>query len=133
MPTGERSSLGAPREAEQAALQGEWRRLGRAATFVAVMTSPATFAWLHGINDVPVPWSLLITFALVITFRGFIDVVAHKLIPRASLYGAGRELMDADIVSQRRVWDSRTKFRPPFLVRLVVGGRLCLLFALRGA
>jgi hypothetical protein len=81
--------------AEQSALAREWRRLGRAATFVAVLTSPATFAWLYGTNDWPLPWALLGTFVLVIAFRGFVDVLAHKLIPRASLYGAGHELMEA--------------------------------------
>ena len=82
----------------------EWRRLGRAATFVAVLTSPATFAWLYGDHDWPLLWALLGTFVLVIAFRGFVDVLAHKLIPRASLYGAGHELMEDDIVAQRRVW-----------------------------
>jgi hypothetical protein len=33
------------------------------------------------------------TFLFVIAFRGGMDVLAHKLIPRASLYGAGRELL----------------------------------------
>ena len=47
----------------------------------------------------------------MIAFRGFMDVLAHRLIPRASLYGAGRELVEEDIVSRRRVWYWRTKFR----------------------
>ena len=45
------------------------------------------------------PWALLATFALVVAFRGFVDVIAHRLIPRASLYGAGRELVEDDIVA----------------------------------
>ncbi|HKE79280.1 MAG TPA: AAA family ATPase [Solirubrobacteraceae bacterium] len=111
------------------ALQGEWRRLGRAATFVAVLTSPAVFAWLYGANDWPLIWALLATFLLVIAFRGFIDVVAHKLIPRASLYGAGRELMEADIIAQRRVWYWRTRFRQLFWLVLILGGAIGLLYA----
>ena len=59
---------------------------------------------------------------LVIAFRGFVDVLAHKLIPRASLYGAGHELMEDDIVAQRRVWYWRRKFRLLFWLVLVVGG-----------
>jgi ATP-dependent Zn protease len=129
MANGERTLFGSQRAAEQMALQGEWRRLGRAATFVAVLTSPAVFAWLYGANDWPLIWALLATFLLVIAFRGFIDVVAHKLIPRASLYGAGRELMEADIIAQRRVWYWRTRFRQLFWLVLILGGAIGLLYA----
>jgi cell division protease FtsH len=132
MGSGERTTFGRRRVAEQSALAREWRRLGRAATFVAVLTSPATFAWLYGTNDWPLLWALLGTFVLIIAFRGFVDVLAHKLIPRASLYGAGHELMEDDIVSQRRVWYWRTKFRRLFWLVLVVGGALALLYGLGG-
>src|SRR3954453_1273026 len=54
-------------------------------------------------------------------FRGFMDVLAHRLIPRASMYGAGRELVEEDIVSRRRVWYWRTRFRRLFWLALVVG------------
>jgi ATP-dependent Zn protease len=128
MANGERTLFGSQRAADQAALQIEWRRLGRAATFVAVLTSPAVFAWLYGANDWPLFWALLATFLLVIGFRGFIDVLAHRLIPRASLYGAGRELMEADIVAQRRVWYWRTKFRHLFWLLLIGGAILGLLW-----
>ena len=47
MSTGERHLYGRNREAEQLALQREWRRLTRAATFVAVLTSPVTFAFFY--------------------------------------------------------------------------------------
>ena len=53
----------------------------------------------------------------VIAFRGFVDVLAHQLIPRASLYGAGRELMEDDIVARRRVWYWRTQVPPAVLAR----------------
>jgi SpoVK/Ycf46/Vps4 family AAA+-type ATPase len=130
MGKGERTAFGPQRAAEQSALAREWRRLGRAATFVAVLTSPAVFAWLYSANEWPLVWSLLGTFVLVIAFRGFVDVVAHRLIPRASLYGAGRELMEADIVGQRRVWYWRTKFRRLFWLALIAGSIFGLLYAL---
>jgi cell division protease FtsH len=130
MGKGERTAFGPQRAAEQSALAREWRRLGRAATFVAVLTSPAVFAWLYSANEWPLVWSLLGTFVLVIAFRGFIDVVAHRLIPRASLYGAGRELMEADIVGQRRVWYWRTKFRRLSWLALIAGSIFGLLYAL---
>src|SRR5688500_16725321 len=102
---------GRDREAQQLALQREWRRLTRAATFVALLTSPVTFAFFYVQHDWPLLWALVGTFVFVIAFRGFMDVLAHRLIPRASLYGAGRELVEEDIVSRRRVWYWRTKFR----------------------
>ena len=129
MANGERTTFGRRRVAEQSALAREWRRLGRAATFVAILTSPATFAWLYGTNDWALPWALLGTFVLIIAFRGFVDVVAHKLIPRASLYGAGHELMEADIIAQRRVWYWRRKFRLLFWTLLIVGSLVAILYA----
>ncbi|MEA2269558.1 MAG: cell division protease FtsH, partial [Solirubrobacteraceae bacterium] len=111
MSVGERHLYSRNREAEQLALQREWRRLTRAATVVAVLTSPVTFAFFYVQHDWPLFWAIVGTLAFVITFRGFMDVLAHRLIPRASLYGAGRELVEEDIVSRRRVWYWRTKLR----------------------
>ncbi len=132
MPNGERTLLGSRRTEEQSALAREWRRLGRAATFVAVLTSPGMFVWLYGANGWPWFWALLATFVLVIAFRGFVDVVAHKLIPRASLYGAGHELMAQDIVDRRRVWYWRARFRHLFWFALIVGSILGLTYAFGG-
>src|ERR687886_732250 len=84
----ERHWHGRAREAEQLALQREWRRLSRAATIVAILTSPVTFAFFYVQHDWPLGWALLATFVFVIAFRGFMDVLSHRLIPRASLYGA---------------------------------------------
>src|SRR5215207_4752892 len=129
MASGERTLFGPQRAAEQMALQREWRRLTRAATFVAVLTSPAVVAWLYSVHDWPLPWALLATFVLVIACRGFIDVLAHKLIPRATLYGAGRDLQDEDIISRRRVWYWRTRFRRLFWLALIVGIPIAILAA----
>ena len=46
LPAGESSRL----------LADQWRRLSRAATFVAVLTSPAVFAWFY----VQTGWSILV-------------------------------------------------------------------------
>lgn len=127
MARGERTLFGPQRAAEQLALQREWRRLTRAATFVAVLTSPAVFAWLYGVNDWPLLWALLATFVLVIAFRGLIDVLSHRFIPRATMYGAGRDLMEEDIVSRRRVWYWRTRFRRLVWLAILVGGPLAIL------
>ena len=70
------------------ALAHEWRRLGRVATVVALLTSPALFVLLHSTYDWPLGWALVFTLLGVAAFRGLIDVLAHKLIPAPSLYGA---------------------------------------------
>src|SRR3954454_22315808 len=121
MSAGERHLYGRNREAEQLALQREWRRLTRAATVVAVLTSPVTFAFFYVQHDWPLFWSILATIIFVIAFRGLMDVLAHRLIPRASLYGAGRELVEEDIVSRRRVWYWPTKFRRLLWLALFAG------------
>ncbi len=46
------------------ALAREWKRLARAATFVAVLTSPALFLALHDRADWPLPWALLGTLVV---------------------------------------------------------------------
>ena len=63
------------------ALAREWKRLGRAATFVAVLTSPVLFVLLF--RGLEWGWlgSLLGTIAGVAIFRGLIDVLAHRFIP----------------------------------------------------
>ena len=66
---------------EQAALAREWKRLSKAATVVAVLTSPVFLAVLIQ-QGWPVIWAFIGTFLAVIAFRGFIDIVAHRLIPR---------------------------------------------------
>jgi cell division protease FtsH len=93
------------------ALAREWRRLGRAATFVAVLTSPALFIALYDRAEWPLFWAIVGTVLGIAAFRGLIDVLAHKLIPAPSLYGAERELRDQDVVSRRRLWYWRRMYR----------------------
>ena len=93
------------------ALAREWRRLGRAATFVAILTSPILFMLLYRGLEWGFLFSLIGTIAGIAIFRGLIDVIAHRLIPAPTLYGAEAELKDEDIVSRRRVWYWRKKFR----------------------
>jgi ATP-dependent Zn protease len=120
----ERPALRTNVQEEHHALAMEWRRLARAATVVAVLTSPAVFGFLHVREGWSVLPALLVTLGLVITFRGFMDVVAHKLIPRASLYGASRELQDEDVVARRRHWYWRVRFRRIAWLVGIVGGAL---------
>ena len=97
---------------EQAvSLAHEWRRLSRAASIVAVLTSPVLFVLLRSWAEWSLLWSLVGTFFGVVIFRGLIDVLAHRLIPSPSIYGAEDELKEHDVVSRRRVWYWRKKFR----------------------
>jgi ATP-dependent Zn protease len=117
------------------ALAAEWRRLTRAATFVALLTAPAFFLILFNTNHLGPVLSLIITAAAVIIFRGLVEVVTRKLIPSPSLYGADPSLRQEDIVSRRRYWFWRGKFRRlPFYVAAVLAllGICQALFALGG-
>jgi ATP-dependent Zn protease len=92
------------------ALAYEWRRLTRAATFVALLTAPAFFLVLYDSDHWSVVASLIITVVGVLLFRGLIEVLARKLIPSPSLFGS-EELKADDIVARRRYWYWRSKFR----------------------
>src|SRR4051794_40476028 len=100
-------------------LAREWRMLGRAATAVALLTSPALFILLWHTYDWALPWALLGTLAGVVIFRGGVDVIAHKLIPSPALYGAEAELKQQDIISRRRLWYWRHKFKVWFWLGLI--------------
>ena len=124
-----------PRMSQEAtALAYEWRKLTRAATAVAVLTSPAWFLVFWKANHWDWYWAALATFVGVIAFRGAVDVISHKLIPTPNLYGAQSELLEEDIVARRRVWYWRTRFRRLFwlalsLFVLLVGLNLMLKLA----
>lgn len=96
---------------EASALAYEWRKLTRAATAVALLTSPAWFIVFSKTNHWPWYWALLGTIVGVIAFRGAVDVIVHKLIPTPNLYGAEKELLEDDVVQRRRVWYWRTRFK----------------------
>jgi ATP-dependent Zn protease len=101
----------ARREEQRNALAMQWRHLTRAATFVALLTSPAFFAILYQRNGWGMVAAVVVTGAAVIAFRGLIDVVARKLIPSPSLYGADQRLAAEDVIAKRRLWYWRTKYR----------------------
>src|SRR3954453_13834596 len=106
-PTGPR----ARREEQRNALATQWRQLTRAATFVALLTSPAFFAILYQRNGWGFVAALVVTFIGVIMFRGLVDVLARKFIPSPSLYGADQRMAEEDVIAKRRLWYWRTKYR----------------------
>src|SRR5262245_22498346 len=107
----ETTNLRARRAQQSVALAKEWRKLGRAATVVAVLTSPGFYLFLHHTSGWSVYASLVGTFIAVVAFRGLVDVLSHKVIPAPSIYGAEAELQEEDVVSRRRLWYWRKKWR----------------------
>ena len=101
------SEIAAPLRSSQesVALAGELRRLARVATAVALITSPGVYIGFHRGAGL-VPWkALLATAAVVITFRGLVDLLTRRLIPWPSLFGTEEtRLREEDVVNRRRAW-----------------------------
>src|SRR4051794_559018 len=121
----------ARREHERNALAGQWRQLTRAATVVAVITSPAFFVILYERNGWGTLAALVVTFLAVIAFRGLVDVLARKVIPSPSLYGADQRLADEDVLAKRRVWFWRTAYRRLTFLFLIVAFAVLVIYAIQ--
>src|SRR5919197_783413 len=100
---------------EATVLAEQWRRLARAATAVAILTSPAPFLWFWRHEGWGWYWALLATFGIVVGFRALVDLVVRRLIPWPSLFGTDdARLHEADVTDRRRAWFWR------FWVRVVL-------------
>ena len=100
------------RSEQTAELARQWRRLIRAATFVAFLTSPIPFAWLYYGRDLSLGWALVLTFLIVIAFRGSLDLIFRRMIPWPSLFGTDEHrLKQDDVINRRRAWFWRFWFR----------------------
>jgi cell division protease FtsH len=119
--------------AQASTLAREWRKLGRAATVVAVLTSPVVYVLLHDRYGWAFIWALLGAIAAIVLFRALVDVVAHRFIPAPSLYGAENELQAQDVISRRRLWYWRKKFRRGFWLAVLIFGLLVLIALLNGS
>jgi cell division protease FtsH len=96
---------------EATVLAGEWRRLRRAATAVALFTSPLFFVVLYQRAGLSLGGALAATAGGVIAFRGLIDVFARRLLPWPSMYGVARDVAEEDVVARRRTWFWRRLYR----------------------
>src|SRR5215216_70681 len=116
----EAGTASSPRRLEtDSQLSDDWRRLGRAATAVAVVTAPVAFTWFHKHNGWGVGWSLLATIIEIGAFRGVIDVILRRVIPWPSLFGTDDARLRAeDAVNRRRAWFWRWVLR--WVFRIVV-------------
>ena len=129
------TKLRGPINEHATSLAYEWRRLTRAATFVALLTAPAFFLVLYDSNHLSLIASILLTGLAVLLFRGLVEVIVRHFLPWPSLYGAGAELKEEDIVARRRYWYWRSKYRRlPWLIAAVLLLLVCcqLLFAFAG-
>ena len=97
---------------ESRALARQWRGLTRAATVVAVVTSPLLFVWFHKHQNLGVGWSIVATIITVGAFRGMVDLLFRRAIPWPSLFGVEEaKAREEDLVNRRRVWFWRFWFR----------------------
>jgi ATP-dependent Zn protease len=84
-------------------LGNQWRSLARAATLVALLTSPAAFVWLHVHEGLALRYALILVVIEVAAFRGLVDVVFRRFIESPSLFGHdSQELRAEDVVNRRR-------------------------------
>jgi ATP-dependent Zn protease len=102
-------------------LAGQWRRLTRLATAVAIVTSPVPFVWLQRHNGWAWYWALAATVGIVIGFRGLVDLGFRRFIPWPSLFGTDdARLHEEDVVARRRSWFWRRIIWLAFLISLPV-------------
>ena len=108
-------------------LASQWRSLTRAATLVALLTAPAVVVWLHQTQGWSWFWATLAGLGVVICFRGLVDLLFHRMIPRPSLFGLeSQQLREEDVVARRRVWFWRFWLKVGIV--LVVLGTIAALF-----
>jgi ATP-dependent Zn protease len=99
------SLLPAGTQHASAELADQWRTLTRAATAVALLTSPALALYFHEYVGWSWTWSILAALGAVIVSRGVLDLVFRRAIPWPSLFGADSEqLREEDVVARRRAW-----------------------------
>lgn len=102
-------------------LASSWRRLTRAATFVALLTSPALVAFFMHQNHWALWKALLLTLLIVISFRGFVDLFFRRMIPWPSLFGLeSQQHREEDVLGRRRAWFWHFWLRVAVTVVLIV-------------
>src|SRR5215208_3774486 len=114
-------------------LADQWRTLRRAATFVALISSPAVFAWLYLAESWSAGKAAIATFLLVIASRGLLDLAFNRMIPWPSLFATESTLLrDEDVVNRRRAWFWRFWLRVG-IIALILAFPAILLWRATGA
>jgi len=102
-------------------LAASWRRLTRAATFVAVLTSPALVAFFMRQDNWPLWKALVVTLLIVVAFRGLVDLLFRRMIPWPSLFGVeSQQHREEDVLGRRRAWFWHFWYRVAVTVSLIV-------------
>ena len=113
------SSLTSPET--HVALGDQWRSLRKAATFVALLGTPAVFVWLHNRDGISFGWAIVLTALAAFAFRGALDLVFRRFIPWPTLFGAkDPRLAEEDVLNRRRAWFWRSIFRFAWFVALFI-------------
>jgi ATP-dependent Zn protease len=92
------------RQEQEQRLRAQLRSLGRAATVVALLTSPASFLFFRG-QGYSNSAALALALLVAVCFRGGLDVFFRRIIPWPSLFGFDdARLQEEDVVARRRSW-----------------------------
>ena len=111
------------------ALAGEWRRLRKAATAVAIFTSPLFFVVLYDRAGLSFWAAVAATVGSVIAFRGLVDVAARRFLPWPSMYGVEGSIAEEDVLARRRTWFWRSVYRKVVFIAILlfaVGGIIAI-------
>src|SRR5215203_918376 len=115
------ASLTLPSREDAADLARQWRTLRRSATFVAALTSPAVFLYLHQQKGWSIGWAIVGALVAVAAFRGLIDLIFKRFIPWPTLFGVeDKQMREEDVTSRRRIWFWRFWYRLALLIIFVV-------------
>jgi ATP-dependent Zn protease len=102
-------------------LASSWRTLTRAATFVALLTSPALIVFFIREDNWPAWKAVVVTLLIVIVFRGIVDIVFRRIIPWPSLFGLESQThREEDVLARRRAWFWRFWLRIFFIIAFFV-------------
>jgi ATP-dependent Zn protease len=105
----------------QRALNDQWRALRRSATVVAVLCAPAAFVWLWKVQDVAFGWALVATALAVFAFRGLLDLIFWRFIPRPSMFALDDEkTREEDVLNRRRHWFWRSIYRVVLVIAILI-------------
>ena len=113
------TQFGPTRKGDGIGLAKQWRGLNRAATFVACLTAPAVYLWMVDQHNARWWMAALGTLLCIAAFRGLVDIFARRVIPWPNLFGADTALLQEDVVSRRRAWYWRGKFRLLMFILIV--------------
>jgi SpoVK/Ycf46/Vps4 family AAA+-type ATPase len=103
-------------------LANQWRTFNRIANVVALAAIPAVWLLYREEADLSVLHAVLATWGTLAAARGTFDIVAHRVIPWPSLFGAGKPYLTEDTSLRRRIafWRFVWRFSLTYLTLFAV-------------